>query len=302
LWKKSCRRSHAARWPRPGCVRLVLDNCLFFASLSPLHALSLQVPFPTPGPGSLRPPSAPPSVRRLSPQPSGLLASLGRGGGSGAAPLPMRPPPRHVTSPEYHHHHGPDGEDISCSVFEGATRSVRARWEAIVAASPGDMPPPQHDAMQLDGADATSPAPGAATRVRRDTGNDGAVRGLAPRVPADPLLAAAAGDDDAPDSFLGAPAETWCNPPPSARVEATGSVAAAVTATQGPPAQFAVVPQRIAAPPPPPSSPGDGRAGTGSGSGGGVYTLLMNAVRTRMAMGLCNCCLLYTSDAADDYS
>ena len=133
--------------------------------------------------------------------------------------------------------------------------------------------------MQLDGADATSPAPGTATRMRRDMGNAGGGdlrRPVMPRVPADPLLAAAAGDDDAPDSVLGAPAETWCNPPPSARVEATGSVAEAAAA--GGPAQAAVAPHRGITPPPP-SSPGDGRAATGSGSGGGVYTLLMNAVR-----------------------
>ena len=169
---------------------------------------------------------------------------------------------------------------MSCSVFEGATRSVRARWEAIVEASPGDMPPQPHDAMQLDGADATSPAPGTAPRVRRYTGFE--MRALTrPSVPADPLLAAAAGDEDAPDSVLGAPAETWCNPPPSARVEATGSVAAGATSTQGAHAQMAVAPHRLAVPPPPPpASPGDGRAGTGSGSGGGVYTLLMNAVRS----------------------
>ena len=283
LSKRRCRRSHAARWPRSGCVRWQgrshQAHTPFPAFTRTSLLASFQVPFPTPGPASLRPPLAPPSLHRVSPQPSGLLASLGRGGGGSGGGGPshlMRPPPRHVTTPGWHH---PDPDGVSCSVFEGATNSVRARWEAVVAASPGDAPPPPQDAMQLDGADATSPAPGTATRMRRDMGNAGGGdlrRPIMPRVPADLLLAAAAGDDDAPDSVLGAPAETWCNPPPSARVEATGSVAEAAAA--GGHAQAAVAPHRGITPPPP-SSPGDGRAATGSGSGGGVYTLLMNAVR-----------------------
>jgi GNAT superfamily N-acetyltransferase len=219
----------------------------------------------------VRPHSMPPA-----PPPSRATTT----GVAGPSPLYRRglPPRRLAADPR------PQGVDADASVFEGASPSVRALWNARAAAAPMDMPRvriPGGDAPGPDGADAESPAPGEARLPRVQAAGGGQLRvpmGL-PVADAGVAAAAAVGDDDIEhDSVLGAPPETWCDTWPGGRNPAASSVAEA-TAIQATMQRVSIGGE--AAQPQMPHGAGS-PAGTGSG-GVHVYTLLMNAAKADAA-------------------